>query len=157
MKLPLKIGLCIIVCLGLGFLSGYYSGSGATIWYQTLNKPFFQPPPWLFGPVWTVLYIMMGIAVALVWDKEGTSPQLKSKALLIFIFQLVLNLTWSPLFFGLQQMVAALCNIVLLIILIVLTIHYFKRIDKLAAHLIKPYLIWVCFATLLNASLINLN
>ena len=157
MKLPLKIGLCIIVCLGLGFLSGYYSGSGATIWYQTLNKPFFQPPPWLFGPVWTVLYIMMGIAVALVWDKEGISPQLKSKALLIFIFQLVLNLTWSPLFFGLQQMVAALCNIVLLIILIVLTIHYFKRIDKLAAHLIKPYLIWVCFATLLNASLINLN
>lgn len=157
MNLPLKIVLCVTICLGLGFLSGYYSGSGDTTWYRSLEKPFFQPPPWLFGPVWTILYTMMGISVALVWDQISNSSNIKTSALTLFILQLIFNLVWSPVFFRIQALVAALVVILTLVFLIILTIRAFGKLNTIAKNLLLPYLAWVCFATLLNASIVYLN
>lgn len=157
MKLPLKIILCVVVCLGLGFLSGYYAGSANTEWYKTLNKPSFQPPPWLFGPVWSLLYTMLGVALALVWDQKDVSSRLRSTAISLFLIQLVLNLVWSPVFFKMQALVAALIIIVSLILMIVLTIRAFGKVNKTASYLLIPYLCWVCFATILNAAIVYLN
>ncbi len=157
MKLPIKIILCITVCLGLGFLSGYYAGSADTEWYQTLTKPTFQPPPWLFGPVWTLLYAMIGVSVALVWDQEDVSSGQRSSALMLFVFQFVLNLIWSPVFFKMHALVGALVIIVNLIFMIVLTMRAFGKINTTAKYLLIPYLCWVCFATILNASIVYLN
>ena len=154
LNLPLKILICVIFTLGLGFFSGYYSGSAATDWYQTLNKPFFQPPPWVFGPAWTLLYILMGVATAFVWD---SSHKAKRTALMLFLFQFVLNLIWSPVFFKMQEPGAALVIILNLLLLLVLTMRAYRKVDGRAFKLMIPYLLWVCFATCLNASIVYLN
>ena len=157
MKLPLKILLCVTICMVLGFLSGYYAGSGDTEWYRTLKKPAFQPPPWLFGPVWSVLYIMMGVSVALIWDHTKVSSAKKNSAMALFIFQMLFNLSWSLVFFKLQALTPALIVILILVLLIVMTLRAFGKINKKARYLLIPYLCWVCFATLLNASIVYLN
>jgi len=154
MGLLAKTIICIILCLGLGIASGLFAGSASTEWYQNLNKPFFQPPPWIFGPAWTLLYSLMGIAVAKVWHSNSALSQ---KAVGLFILQFILNLIWSPVFFKLHQPTFALVIIIALLILVFLTIKQFSKIDKLSGMLLYPYLLWLCFATLLNASIVYLN
>ncbi|MFN3756619.1 MAG: TspO/MBR family protein [Flavobacterium sp.] len=156
MKAPFKIGIAILICLGVGFASGFATQSSVNDWFLTLEKPFFNPPSWLFGPVWTLLYIMMGWAAGLVWS-QNVDKEVKKKALLLFTFQLILNAAWSVLFFGLKNPFIALIEIVLLWLLIRETYLSFKPINSLAAKLLLPYLAWVSFATILNAAIWWLN
>ena len=125
-------------------------------WYAKLNKPPFNPPDWVFGPVWTTLYILMGIAAFLVW-REGLDNKLVRLALLCFVVQLALNALWTPLFFGLRSPLAGLIDIVLLLSAIDLTTILFLRISKPAGLLLAPYILWILFATILNASIFLLN
>lgn len=125
-------------------------------WYNTLSKPFFTPPAWLFGPAWTFLYVLMAVSAFLVWRKRTTKKKVK-EALKVFVIQLVLNLAWSPIFFGLHDIFLALLLILVLWYLILLTIREFYKIDKIASYLLWPYLVWVSFATILNFSVWCLN
>ena len=150
-----KCILCILLCIGLGSISGIASGTGLTEWYQTLNKPFFQPPSWVFGPAWTILYTLMGIAIARIWHQPASS--MKTTAVRLFVIQFIINLIWTPIFFALQQPLIALIIIIIMWILILLTIRSFKKLDSTAAYLLVPYIMWVSFATVLNASIVYLN
>jgi tryptophan-rich sensory protein len=125
-------------------------------WYATLNKPMFSPPNWLFGPVWTALYFLMGVSLFLVWKQGFKKKQVKS-AVKVFLFQLVVNFLWSILFFGLQSPLLGLIDIVLMLGLIIYSIKLFYPISKIAAYLLVPYLLWVSFATLLNLFILILN
>jgi tryptophan-rich sensory protein len=125
-------------------------------WYPTLVKPAFTPPSWVFGPVWTTLYLLMGIAAFLVWQK-GLRLRAVRVALAWFLVQLVLNALWSPVFFGLHRIGWALVVIVLLWAAIVVTIRHFACVSRVAALLLVPYLLWVSFATVLNAAIWWLN
>jgi tryptophan-rich sensory protein len=125
-------------------------------WYSTLIKPPFNPPSWVFGPAWTILYILMAISAYLVWKKGFKKKNVKD-ALKIFGIQLVLNLLWSPVFFGLKNILMALILIMILWYFILHTIREFYKIDKMAAYLLYPYFAWVSFATILNLSIWLLN
>ncbi len=140
----------------IGFLSGFATQSSVNDWYVGLNKPSFNPPSWLFAPVWLVLYILMGISAGIVWAK-GFYHKWVQTALYHFGFQLLLNAMWSIVFFGLKQPFWALLVILALLILILLTIKWFKVVSNIAAYLLVPYLLWVCFATLLNYKIWELN
>jgi benzodiazapine receptor len=120
-------------------------------------KPSFNPPDWIFAPVWSMLYIMMGIAAGLVWDRIDHEKEAVSKALLFFAIQLALNMLWSFLFFGLHNPLLALVEIVLLLLMIYETFMKFRKIDKIAGLLFIPYLLWVAFAAVLNATIWWLN
>jgi tryptophan-rich sensory protein len=152
----LKIILTVAVCLLVGFLSSFVTQSSVNDWYLTLNKPSFNPPNWIFAPVWSVLYLMMGIAAGVVWGKGFHHIWVKT-ALYHFGFQLLLNALWSMVFFGLKNILAALFIIIALLIAIGLTIKWFNVVSKKAALLMVPYLIWVCFATILNYKIWELN
>lgn len=152
----LKILLLVIVCVTVGYLSGMVTRDSITTWYPTLEKPIFNPPNWIFGPVWTLLYIMMGVAAGLVWT-SNSDEKIKQKALGFFAIQFGLNALWSYLFFGLHNPLLALVEIILLWLMIFETYNLFKRIDKIAGYLFIPYLAWVSFATVLNASIWWLN
>lgn len=156
MKLSLisKILLSSTACLLLGSLSGIATGEAVNGWYSHIIKPSWNPPNWLFGPVWTLLYLLMGAAFAMVWNGQGKN---KRVALALFGVQFVFNLLWSFLFFGLARMDWALIEILLLLVFITLTISAFSKINRTAAILMIPYLLWVGFATLLNSSLYFLN
>jgi tryptophan-rich sensory protein len=155
-KKILYIAIAVTVCLLIGFLSGFATQSSVDTWYAGLNKPGFNPPNWLFAPVWTVLYICMGIAAGLVWAKGFHHIWVKT-ALYNFGFQLLFNALWSIVFFGFQNPFWALLVILVLLILIVITIKWFKIVDRTAAYLMIPYLLWVCFAALLNYRIWELN
>ena len=148
--------LCIFGTVLLGSLSGLVTIGAIETWYTTLNKPWFNPPNWVFGPVWTVLYILMGTAAAMVWT-NGHDRLLRRRALWHYAFQLALNLSWSLVFFGLRSPVGALVIITLLLFTIGLCIRSFRMIDVRAAWLLYPYLAWVSFATVLNAAIVYLN
>lgn len=152
----LKIILMVALCLGVGYLSGVATRSSIDLWYPLLEKPSFNPPNEVFFPVWTVLYIMMGVAGGLVWSKLHTADQARM-ALKYFFIQLVLNALWSVLFFGLRNPFVALIEIVLLWLMIYETFYKFIRVDKYAGWLMIPYLLWVSFAAVLNASIWYLN
>ncbi len=145
-----------MVCLFIGFLSGFATQSSITDWYPTLNKPSFNPPNWIFAPVWTLLYILMGIAAGWVWGKGFHHLWVKT-ALYHFGFQLLFNASWSIVFFGFKNPLAALFIIVILLVLILLTIKWFRVVSKKAALLLIPYLLWVLFATFLNFKIWQLN
>lgn len=149
-----KIAVCIFLCVAFGLLSGFSTVESINNWYRFINKPSWNPPNWLFGPVWTLLYIMMGIAVALIWH---SSDQNKKTAIGIFIIQFVLNLAWSFIFFNMQKVGWAFAEIVIMLLFIALTILLFYRINKTAAWLMLPYLCWVSFATVLNGTIWYLN
>lgn len=151
-----KLVICIAVCLGAGMIGSLFTQQSVSSWYTTLQKPAFSPPNWLFAPVWTLLYILMGIAVFMVWHKGLKQSQIK-QSIIIFIIQLVLNVAWSFSFFGLRSPLAGLFVIVLLWIAILLTIISFFRVSRTAAYLLIPYILWVSFATILNSSLYMLN
>lgn len=156
MKLTYKIIILLIICLGIGFLGSLVTQSGVNTWFSSIEKPSFNPPNWLFGPVWTTLYICIAVAGGLVWDKIDTNPLVK-KALLFFAAQLFLNSLWSFLFFGLKNPLLALIEIILLLLVIFETYILFSKINKTAGYLFIPYLLWVSFATVLNASIWWLN
>lgn len=153
---PLKYIICIVGTLAVGSLSGLATASSIDTWYTTLQKPSFNPPNWIFGPVWTLLYVLMGIAAAMVWNSRHDQTEVR-RALLIYLIQLGLNATWSLVFFGLRSPIGALINITLLLAAIVLCIGAFKKLDRRAGMLLYPYLAWVCFATVLNAAIAVLN
>jgi len=155
-KTFLKILISVIICLGVGFMSSIATQTGVDGWYKTIVKPSFNPPNYIFGPVWTVLYIMMGIAAGLVWSR-GTHHIWVKTALYHFVFQLLFNALWSLVFFGLEKPFWALVVILILFVLILLTIKWFKVVNKTAAYLLIPYALWVLFATVLNFEIWRLN
>ncbi len=158
MKAGVLVRLVVSVAVPLlaGVLGGIATSPAIPDWYGTLNKPAFSPPNWLFGPAWTVLYILMGVATFLVWQKGLQTPGVKV-ALLVFIIQLLLNVIWSFLFFGWRAPVAGLVEIVVLWLAILLTIVLYFRVRPAAGVLLLPYIGWVTFATILNAAIVKLN
>lgn len=157
MSKSLRIVYIVVICLAVGYLSSLITQSSITTWYPTIKKPFFNPPNWVFAPVWTILYVMMGIAAGLVWDKLEKNKELVKKGLFLFTIQLLLNLLWTYLFFGLQNILLALLEIVLLLLIIYETYLVFKKIDNTAGKLFIPYIAWVVFATILTISIYFLN
>ncbi len=157
MNKNIKILVCVASCLAIGFLSGQVTKNAIITWYPTINKPSFNPPNWIFAPVWSMLFTFMGIAAGLVWAKIDTNKEVVKKALLFFVIQLALNALWSYLFFGLQNPLLALIEIVLLLLMIFETYNKFTKIDKIAGYLFIPYLAWVGFALILNANIWFLN
>ena len=155
-KLLIKIFISVSICLLVGFLASIATQSSVDTWYTTLEKPFFTPPNYLFGPVWTVLYVLMGISAGIVWNKGLYHVWVKT-ALYHFVFQLLINALWSLVFFSLQEVFWALFTIIILLTLIILTIKWFKVVNKTAAYLLIPYLLWVLYATALNFEIWRLN
>ena len=153
----LKIIYCVAICLAVGYLSSIVTQSSIKTWYPTIEKPSFNPPNWVFAPVWTMLFIMMGIAAGMVWNKLESNKELVKKGLLFFTVQLLLNALWSYLFFGLNNILLALIEIILLWLIIYETYLVFKQIDKRASYLLIPYLSWVGFATILTGTIYWLN
>ncbi|WP_396145626.1 TspO/MBR family protein [Flavobacterium sp.] len=157
MQKVLRIALVVMTCLVIGYLSGMVTRESITTWYPTLIKPVFNPPNWIFAPVWTSLYIMMGVAGGLVWNKLDGNETLVKKAFLFFIIQLALNALWSLIFFKLHNLLLASIEVVLLLLMIFETYTQFKKIDKIAGLLLIPYLAWVSFASILTISIWYLN
>ena len=156
MKPLLKFFISVTIPLVVGAIAGFFTSSSVNGWFTTLNKPSFNLPNWLFAPVWTMLYIMMGIALFLTW-KSTAEPWLKKIAITLFFVQLTCNFLWSFIFFYAQQPGWALVDIILLWLMIIFTIFYFKKISAAAAWLLVPYICWVSFATILNYSIWKLN
>jgi len=156
MKRSLGIFLSILICELAGLIGSLFTTPSIPGWYAGLIKPAFNPPNWLFGPVWITLYALMGLAAWLVYDKGVRRADVK-RALFVFVAQLILNVLWSIMFFGAHQILGAFVIIVALWILILGTILRFLKISKAAAYLLVPYLLWVGFATVLNVSLYILN
>ncbi len=152
----LKIIIAVVVCFGIGSLSGIATSNGLSEWYATIRKPSFNPPNWLFAPVWTVLYTMMGVAAALVWHK-GLETQGVKVALIVFAIQLILNALWSILFFGMQNPALAFFEILVLWFSILVCIFSFMKVHKTAGYLLIPYILWVSFAAFLNFTIWQLN
>ncbi|MFH1211580.1 MAG: TspO/MBR family protein [Candidatus Woesearchaeota archaeon] len=152
----LKLIASILICQLAGFIGSFFTASSVSTWFQTLNKPFFNPPSWLFAPVWISLYLLMGISLYIVWNKGVKSKETKT-AVTLFGVQLALNTLWSILFFGLKSPLFAFIEIMILWAMIVLTIRCFCRISKTAAYLLVPYIIWVTFAAALNFAIYFLN
>jgi benzodiazapine receptor len=152
----MKLIISILVPLLVGFTSSFFTRDGVDGWYKLANKPSFNPPNWIFAPVWTTLYVLMGIAFYLVW-KSTTNIAAKQTAITLFIVQLVLNFFWSLIFFKYQQTGWALVEIIAMWVAILLTILWFGKISSTAAWLLVPYICWVSFATVLNYSIWRLN
>jgi len=142
----------IVVCELAGIVPSFLTANDVATWYTTLQKPGFTPPSWLFGPVWTTLYLLMGVALYLVWRRGDNRF-----ALAVFAVQLVLNAGWTLVFFGMRWPAGGLAVILALLVAIVATMVSFEKIDRRAALLLVPYLCWVGFATLLNYELWRLN
>ena len=179
MKNAAKLIISILICEFAGVVGSFFTAPAIRSWYYFLNKPSFNPPSWLFAPVWTILFLLMGISLYLVWSKDFTanvsandaqkkawnpiSAKLWSgswreeNAALIFILQLVLNILWSVIFFGLKSPILAFFEILMLWFAILYTIVNFYRISKTAAYLLIPYIVWVSFAAILNLSIVLLN
>lgn len=139
-----------------GVIGAALSMSGVRSYYSTLAKPSFSPPGWVFGPAWTILFTLMGIAAWLVWKKADGNPVARV-GLTLFIIQLVLNAAWSPLFFGQNLLLVAFIELVVLWIMIILTTIWFFKVSTLAGVLMLPYIAWVAFAGVLNYSIWSLN
>jgi len=152
-----KIAIALIVCLVVGYSASIVTRPSVESWYPTLTKPIFNPPNWIFMPMWTFLYIIMAVAAGLVWDKIKEQNEEVKKALAFFLIQLTLNAIWSYLFFGLKNPMLALIEIALLWLMIYETYLKFIKINKTAGYLLIPYLAWVAFAAILNASIWWLN
>lgn len=151
-----RLVLAIVCCELAGLLATPITTSSIPTWYASLEKPFFSPPNWVFGPVWTLLYLLMGGAVWLIWEHHRETKEGRS-AIQLFWIQLVLNFSWSIIFFGLRSPLLALIEIVILWVIIFMTMKKFYGLNKTAGYLLVPYLAWVSFATLLNASIVLLN
>ena len=148
--------LCIVVPLLAGVIGSLFTISSIPTWYASLIKPALTPPAWVFGPVWTTLYILMGISLYLV-VREGAENKPVKQGMLVFAAQLIVNVLWSIVFFGLQSPLLGLVMILVLIVMILATIYSFYCVSPVAAALLVPYIAWVCIATYLNAMILVLN
>lgn len=148
--------LCLAIPLFIGYLGSMLTATGVSTWYPLINKPSFNPPNWLFAPVWTLLYILMGVALFLV-IKKGKESKYRRQAYLSFGAQLFLNLYWSFLFFYTKMPSLAFWAIISLVSMIIVNTYYFYQIRKSAAYLYVPYLAWVSFASVLNYFIWQLN
>jgi tryptophan-rich sensory protein len=175
----IKLLTSIIICELAGVLGSIFTIPKIGAWYKTLNKPNFNPPNWIFGPVWTTLFLLMGVSLYLVWIKKWEPKNKifssgkkawnawsekffsgeweKLNIILIFVFQLILNILWSVIFFGMQSPGAAFFVLLMLWFAILYTIINFYRVSKIAAYLLLPYILWVSFAGILNCFLWILN
>lgn len=147
-KLP-KFIISIIIPFIAAAIGSFFTSSSVQTWYVTLQKPWFSPPNWVFAPAWTILYLLMGISLYLVWAK-GWHKKNVQLAMTVFFIQLALNAAWSVIFFGLQQPFYAFVEIIFMWLSIYITILLFLKVSKNAAYLLLPYLIWVSFAVALN-------
>jgi benzodiazapine receptor len=158
--MKLTIVIKFIICLALTFsaalVGSLFTRGAVTDWYATLNRPYFTPPNWLFGPVWTILYLLMAISAFIVWQKSLVNPAVKI-ALILYLVQLILNALWSVIFFGLKLPMLAFIEIIMLWTAIVFTILAFARVSITAALILVPYILWVSFAAVLNFSIWFLN
>lgn len=156
MKRMMTLAACMLLCFLPGALGQALTASSVKSWYPLLTKPSFTPPGWIFGPVWTILYAAMGLALFLVLQRRAASPH-AGRAIRVFLVQLALNAAWSPAFFGLRSPGAGLVVILLLLPAIAYTVVSFHRVSSAAGWILSPYLAWVSFATVLNASIFFLN
>ncbi|PIY93631.1 MAG: TspO protein [Candidatus Magasanikbacteria bacterium CG_4_10_14_0_8_um_filter_32_14] len=153
-----KLIISVVVCQLAGVVGSVFTFSSISNWYVYLNKPSFNPPNWIFGPVWTVLFLLMGISLYIIWNNKAILQKNKKReAINIFVFQLFLNVLWTLLFFGLKSPALAFFEITVLWMTIFITIFKFKKFSSLAAWLLIPYLLWVSFASVLNFALWALN
>ena len=148
-----KLVVAIVVCEAAGIVGTIFTAPAIGSWYATLQKPALNPPAWVFGPVWTMLYFLMGVAAFLVWRHREKHHRAVRRALTIFAAQLALNTLWSIIFFGWHAPGFALCEILILWIFILASIISFAKISRAAAWLLAPYLAWVSFAAYLNYAL----
>jgi len=152
----LKLVVSVLICQFAGVIGSFFTTPSIPTWYATLNKPFFTPPSWLFAPIWITLYTLMGISAFLVWRK-GMSHRNVRTASIVFAVQLILNVLWSAVFFGLRSLLGGLIAIVILWIAILFTILNFHKISRTAELLLIPYILWVSIAAALNFSVLILN
>ena len=151
----LKLIVALVVPLSIGAFAGMFTSEAIPGWYASLNRPSFNPPNWIFGPVWTTLYLLMGVSLFIIWKQEKSKE--RNRAILTFFVQLVLNFAWSFIFFYFNFIGLALVEISLLWLCIILMLVQFYKIKPLAAYLNIPYLMWVSFASALNLSYYLLN
>lgn len=160
MKNYFKLILSLLICLGIGVIGSFATQTGPGSWYQAINKPPITPPGVVFPIAWTILYILMGLALYIIWSqpqKYRKDPELKKSAITLFALQLILNLSWSFLFFSLKSPLAGLICIFVLVGLVAITTIKFYKLNEKAAYLMIPYLLWLCFATILNLWILILN
>ncbi len=155
MKNTIKLIFCILLTVAVGAISGIATSGSVNDWFVGINKPTFNPPNYLFGPVWTVLYILMGISLFMILQSQNND--LRKKAITIFCIQLVLNFCWSFIFFKFHLIGLAFVEIILIWVSIIWMILTFSKINKTAAYLQIPYLLWVSFASVLNGAIWYLN
>ncbi len=151
----IKLIVAILLPVGLGAIAGMFTAQAVPEWYASLNRPPFNPPDWIFGPVWTFLYIVMGFSFYLIWKQEVSKA--RNRAVFLFFVQLLLNFIWSFIFFYFNMIGLALIEIIVLWLSIIVMMIYFFRINHWAMYINIPYLLWVTFATVLNASYYMLN
>jgi len=156
LTIVIKLIVCLAVTFSAALIGSLFTREAVPDWYANLNKPSFTPPNWLFGPVWTILYLLMAISALIVWQKGLANPAIKI-ALALYLLQLILNALWSVIFFGLNMPMLAFIEIILLWSAIGLTIFAFARVSILAAVLLVPYILWVSFAAALNFFIWLLN
>lgn len=152
----IKLVVSVLICQMAGIIGGIFTQSSVQTWYIALRKPAFTPPGWLFGPVWILLYLLMGVALYLIWN-TGAQSRARHIALILFFIQLGLNILWSFLFFYLKNPLLGFIEILILLFFIILTAWKFFGLNQLAGVLFIPYILWVSFASLLNYFLWILN
>ena len=155
-KKVLKFIISIIICQSAGIFGSLFTFEAVPDWYITLEKPFFAPPNWIFGPVWIILYYLMGVSLYIVW-KDELKSKTRNVFFVVFAIQLILNALWSLLFFGLKSPLLGLIDILILDVMLVVTIFYAKRVSKYAAMLLIPYMVWIIIASVLNYAIMVLN
>lgn len=151
-----KLIASIFICQLAGVIGSIFTTSAIKDWYVFLLKPTFAPPNWVFAPVWVTLYTMMGISLFLIW-KKGLDKKEINNAFKLFLIHLLVNSLWSVIFFGLRNILGGLIEISILVVLVVIIVTKFYKIDKVAAYLLIPYLFWGIFATFLNFQILRLN
>lgn len=150
-----KLVISVIICITIGFLGSVFTSPAIDNWYSDLNKPFFNPPNWLFSPVWTVLFIMMGVSLFFIIDSQESEK--RSLAISIFSIQLFLNFLWTVLFFVFHLPIIAFVEGIILWLAILFSIISTCRVSKIAGYLLLPYIIWISFAVVLNLSIVMMN
>ncbi len=151
MKSTSRLIYSVLICLLAGVIGSIFTTSSIPTWYAALNKPFFNPPNWIFMPVWTTLYVLMGISLYLIWIKKNKT------AIKLFAAQLIFNVSWSVVFFGIREVFIAFVIIIILWVLILMTMIKSYKTLKAAMWLLLPYLLWVSFAAILNLAIVLLN
>ena len=155
MPKSLKLIIAILLPMVVGGFSGFLTANSINDWYVTLNQPSFNPPNWVFGPVWTTLYLIMGISLYRIWRSPATEE--RNQAIKIFALQMTLNFFWSLIFFKWHLIGLALLEIIVMWIAIAMMIHHFRKLDAAAGYMNIPYLLWVSFASVLNGAYFILN